>query len=197
LNYFETYVYKYFEPKIFQDDDEEAEFDIKLDIFGELFLSNTIQDVDVKIRNLSFLIDIILQNHFKIDYIPEIDLLKFPRLNIVMNRLFEDIEFNATSPKEITNIIFEHFIISQFMYNYIKYQVKDPEHYPIEIRYFVIFSYIKISESYLLTNPFTSYITSITFRELIRFLELEKDIKKQKYIKASKSKKLNESNSNK
>ena len=196
LNYFETYVYKYFEPKIFQDDDEEAEFDIKLDIFGELFLSNTIQDVDVKIRNLSFLIDIILQNHFKIDYIPEIDLLKFPRLNIVMNRLFEDIEFNATSPKEITNIIFEHFIISQFMYNYIKYQVKDPEHYPIEIRYFVIFSYIKISESYLLTNPFTSYITSITFRELIRFLELEKDFKKQKYIKASKSKKLNESNSN-
>ena len=83
------------------------------------------------------------------------------------------------------------------MYNYIKYQVKDPEHYPLEIRYFVIYSYIKISENYLITNPFSSFITSITFREIIKFLKLEIGFHKQKYIKnGSSSKKSKEKESN-
>ena len=78
-----------------------------------------------------------------------------------------------------------------------KYQVKDPEHYPIEIRYFLIYTYIKISEPYLITNPFSSYITSITFREIINFLKLEKGFRMQKYIpNVQNSINLNESSVN-
>ena len=76
-------------------------------------------------------------------------MLKFPRLNILINRIFiGKPKFKEDSPKEVINAIFEHFIVSQFLVNYIKYQVTDIEHYPIEIRYFVIFSYIKISKNY-------------------------------------------------
>ena len=200
LNYFQTYVCKYFENETIPNYDKTEKVDIKLDQFGKLFLYNNIQDVDIKIRNLSFLLDIIMQKFFEIQNIPELDLMKFPRLNIIMNRLFiEQNKFRENNKKEIINAIFEHFIISQFMYNYIKYQVKDPEHYPLEIRYFVIYSYIKISENYLITNPFSSFITSITFREIIKFLKLEIGFHKQKYIKngsSSKKSKEKESNSN-
>ena len=198
LNYFQTNISQYLKNVINAKLTKEANIEIDLDKFGELFLNNHIQDVDIKIRNLSFLIDIILQKFFKIEYISELDLMKFPRLNIIMNRLFiEKNNFKKNNEQELINAIFEHFIISQFMYNYIKYQVKDPEHYPIEIRYFVIYSYIKISEDYLITNPFSSYITSITFMELIKCLKLEIGFHKQKYIKNSaKKSKLKDSNIN-
>ena len=84
--------------------------------------------------------------------------MKFPRINIIMNKLYMDknpyIEY---SQENLINAIFEHFILSQFILNYMKYQIKDPEHYPLEIRYFTIFSYLNLSEPYLKTNPFSSY----------------------------------------
>ena len=165
----------------------------KLNLLGRLLLENNIQDVDIKIRNISFLIDIILQKYFGIQIIPELDLLKFPRLNIIMNKLFFDKNFYfKCCHEDLVNYIFEHFILSQFILSYIKYMIKDPEHYPIEIRYFVIFSYINLSEDYLTTNPFSSYVTAVTFREIINFLKLEKGFHKQKYIK--KASQLNASN---
>ena len=199
LDYFEIHINKYLDnTNNIYNNQNSKEVDIKLDILGKLFLNNNIQDVDTKIRNISFLIDIILQKYFDIQNIPELDLLKFPRINILMNRLFiEKSNYSESNKKELINAIFEHFIISQFIYNYLKYQIKDPEHYPIEIRYFVIYSYIKISESYLITNPFSSYITSITFREIINYLKLEKGFQKQKYIKNdSNLNNANESNNN-
>ena len=66
---------------------------------------------------------------------------------------------------------------------YIKYIVKDPEHYPMEIRYFVVHSYLKISENYLTTNPISAYIICITLREIINNLKFEEGFKKQKFIK--------------
>ena len=174
LDFFESIINKYFE----ENDDsqsDEPEKKIKLDELGNLFLKYNIQDVDIKIRNLSFLVDIILQKYYNIQDIPELDILKFPRLNILINRIFISIRpFYEGSQKEIVNAIFEHFIFSQFLINYIKYQVIDPEHYPIEIRYFVIYSYIKVSQNYLISNPFSAYITSIAFREIIIYLKLEK-----------------------
>ena len=199
LNYFETNINRYFEKNsIFSGQKTDNVTDIKLDLLGTLFLNNNIQDVDIKIRNLSFLVDIILQKYFDIQNIPELDIMKFPRINILMNRMFmEKINFVEIDKKEIINATFEHFIISQFIYNYMKYQVKDPEHYPIEIRYFLIYTYIKISEPYLITNPFSSYITSITFREIINFLKLEKGFRMQKYIpNVQNSINLNESSVN-
>ena len=158
LDYFEIHINKYLDnTNNIYNNQNSKEVDIKLDILGKLFLNNNIQDVDTKIRNINFLIDIILQKYFDIQNIPELDLLKFPRINILMNRLFiEKSNYSESNKKELINAIFEHFIISQFIYNYLKYQIKDPEHYPIEIRYFVIYSYIKISESYLITNLFSS-----------------------------------------
>ena len=99
--------------------------------------------------------------------------------------IIEKTYFYESKKKELANAIFEHFIISQFIYNYIKYQIKEPEHYPLEIRYFIIFSYLKISEDFLKTNPFSAYITCIALKEIINFLKLEKGFKKQKYIKNS------------
>ena len=168
LDFFESTINKYFE----ENDDsqsDEPEKKIKLDELGNLFLKYNIQDVDIKIRNLSFLIDIILQKYYDIQDIPELDILKFPRLNLLINRIFISIRpFNEGSQKQIVNAIFEHFIFSQFLINYIKYQVTDPEHYPSEIRCFVIYSYIKASKNYLISNPFSAYITSITLREIIK-----------------------------
>ena len=174
LDFFESIINKYFEEN---DDSQSDEFEkkIKLDELGNLFLKYNIQDVDIKIRNLSFLIDIILQKYYDIQDIPELDILKFPRLNLLINRIFISIRpFNEGSQKQIVNAIFEHFIFSQFLINYIKYQVTDPEHYPSEIRCFVIYSYIKASKNYLISNPFSAYITSITLREIIICLKLEK-----------------------
>ena len=186
LNYFQIIVYNYFTEKLSHKNNNNNQSNLKLDLFGKLFLENHIQDVDIKIRNISFLIDILMQKYFNIQNIPELDLLKFPRINILINRLFiEKIVFHEEDIKEIINGIFEHFVISQFIYNYIKYQVKDSEHYPLEIRYFVIYSYIKISEELVVNNPFGAYITSITLREIINYLHLEKGFKKQKYIKNS------------
>ena len=199
LDFFEITIDKYIDKtNIFVNNKNENNLGIKLDILGQLFLDNHIQDVDIKIRNISFLIDIILQRYFNIQNIPELDLLKFPRINIIMNRLFiGQKKYMDCSKKELINAIFEHFVISQFIYNYLKYQIKDPEHYPIEIRYFLIYSYIKISEPYLITNPFSSYITSITFGEIINFLRLEKGFQKQKYMKnIANLKQSNEANLN-
>ena len=180
LEYFQVYMNDYSNQKI----NINFEKDLKLNIIEEYFLNSTIQDVDIKIRNISFLIDIIMQKYFDIQYIPELDLLKFPRVNIIINRLFfEKTSFNITDRNELINAIFEHFIISQFMHNYIKYMVKDPEHYPLEIRYFIIYSYLKISEYYLTKNTISAYITCITLREIINNLKLENGFKKQKYIK--------------
>ena len=179
LDFFES-LNNYYDKAPFQS----IKSNITLDALENLFLNNNIQDVDIKIRNITFLIDIILQKYFNIQLIPEIELLKFPRMNIIMNRLFfEKTDYLEQDKNQLLNAIFEHFIISQFMYNYMKYQVKDPEHYPIEIRNFVIYSYIKISVSYLITNPFSAYITSITYREIIKCLKLEKGFHKQKYNK--------------
>ena len=186
LNYFQTIVDNYFREKLSHKNNNNSQNNLKLDLLGKLFLDYNIQDVDIKIRNISFLIDIIMQKYFNIQNIPEIDLLKFPRINILINRLFiEKIVFHEEDIKETINGIFEHFIISQFICNYIKYQVKDSEHYPLEIRYFVIYSYIKISEELVVNNPFSAYITSISLREIINYLHLEKGFKKQKYIKIS------------
>ena len=144
LNYFQTIIYNYFREKSNHIDNNKSKSNIKLDLLGKLLLDYNIKDAHIKIRNICFLIDIIIQKYFKIQYVPELDLLKFPRINIVINRLFEEkIVFNEEDNNEIINAIFEHFIISQFINNYLKYQVKDPEHYPLEIRYFAIYSYIK------------------------------------------------------
>ena len=170
----------------------------KLDQLGNHLLENNIQDVDIKIRNISFLIDIILQKYFNIQNIPELALMKFPRINIIMNRLYMDKNpYIHYSQENLINAIFEHFILSQFILNYIKYQIKDPEHYPLEIRYFTIFSYLNLSESYLKTNPFSSYITAITFKEIINFLKLQNGFQKQKYMKyAAQLNNSNDSNLN-
>ena len=169
----------------------------KLDQLGNHLLENNIQDVDIKIRNISFLIDIILQKYFNIQNIPELDLMKFPRINIIMNKLYTDKNpFIDRSKENLINAIFEHFILSQFILNYIKYQIKDPEHYPLEIRYFAIFSYLNLSESYLKTNPFSSYITAITFKEIIKCLKLQNGFQEQKYMKhAAQLNNSNDSNS--
>lgn len=186
LNYFQTIVYNYFKEKLIHKNNNKNKNNLNLDLLKKLFLDYNIQDVDIKIRNLSFLTDIIMQKYFNIQKISELDLLKFPRINILVNRLFIDKKvFNEDDINEIVNGIFEHFIISQFICNYIKYQVKDPEHYPVEIRYFVIYSYTKISEQFLVNNPFSAYITSIGLKEIINYLHLEKGFKKQKYIKDS------------
>jgi len=185
LNYFQTTIYKFVMEKASHINNNKNKNNLKLDLLGKLFLNCNIQDADIKIRNISFLIDIILQKYFNIQNIPELDLLKFPRINIAINRLFiEKTTFHEEDMREVVNGIFEHFIISQFIRNYIEYQVKDAEHYPLEIRYFVIYSYIKISEPFLISNnPFSAYITSITLREMIKYLHLEKGFKKQKYLK--------------
>ena len=186
LNYFQTIVYNYFTEKFNYKNNNNRQNYLMLDLLGKFFLDYNIQDVDIKIRNISFLIDIIMQKYFNIQNIPELDLLKFPRINILINRLFmEKAAFHEEDIKEIVNGIFEHFIISQFICNYIKYQVKDAEHYPLEIRYFVIYSYVKISEQFLVNNPFSAYITSVALREIINYLHFEKGFKKQKYIKNS------------
>ena len=189
LDYFQTYVDNYFSQNYIRKNNninKKNINDLKLDYLGELLLNSNIQDVDIKIRNLSFLLDIIIQKYFNIQKVPELDLLKFPRLNIIINRLFmEKVPFHEGDKKEIVNGIFEHFIISQFMYNYIKFQMKDPEHYPIEIRYFIIYSYIKISEQFLINNPFSAYITSVSLKEMINCLHFERGFKKQKYMKNS------------
>ena len=184
LNYFQTIVYNYFMKKSSGKNYNKSQSDIKLDLLGKLFLDNNIINAEVKIRNICFLIDIIMQRYFKIQNIPNIDLLKFPRINIVINRLFiEKINFHEGDNKEIINGIFEHFIISQFIRNYMKYEVKDPEHYPLEIRYFIFYSYIKLAEELVINNPFSAYITSIGLREIISYLHLEKGFHRQKYFK--------------
>ena len=158
-----------------------------LNILEKILLNNNIQDVDIKIRNISFLIDILMQKYLGIQSIQEFDVLKFSRFNIIINRLFVDkILFVQTGKKESINSVFEHFIVSQFIYNYMKYQIKDPEHYPLEIRYFAFYSYLKISEYCLKENPFSAYITCITLREIINYLRFEKGFEKQKYEKQSK-----------
>ena len=179
LDYFEYYIKNYLNKKL-----NKKEIKVNLNNLEKIFLKNNIQDIDIKIRNLSFLIDIIIKKYFNIQNINEIDLLKFPRINIIVNRLFMEKTIFCNVPgKELINAIFEHFIISQFIFNYIKYQIKNPEHYPLEIRYFIIYSYLKISENYLKTNCFSAYITCIALREIITHLKLEKGFKKQKYIK--------------
>ena len=194
LDFFENTINAYYvQKKNLSINDYTKDTGTKLNLLGRLLLENNIQDVDIKIRNISFLIDIILQKYFGIQIIPELDLLKFPRLNIIMNKLFFDKNFYfKCCHEDLVNYIFEHFILSQFILSYIKYMIKDPEHYPIEIRYFVIFSYINLSEDYLTTNPFSSYVTAVTFREIINSLKLEKGFHKQKYIK--KASQLNASN---
>ena len=181
LDYFEYYINIYINRKSYINKNVKQ---VDLKILEKIFLENNIQDIDIKIRNLSFLIDIIIQKYFNIQNINEFDLLKFPRINIIINRLFMEKKiFYQDDKKELINAIFEHFIISQFIFNYIKYQIKDPEHYPLEIRYFIIYSYLKISENYLKTNPFSAFITCIALREIIIHLKLEIGFKKQKYIK--------------
>ena len=193
LDYFENYINKYLNKDKYNKDKNGFNFEL----LEKLFLNNNIQDVDMKIRNISFLIDIIIQKYFNIQKIQEFDLLKFPRINIIINRLFmEKSVFYESDKKGFINAIFEHFIISQFIFNYIKYQIKDPEHYPLEIRYFIIYSYLKISQDYLITNPFSAYITCIALREIINCLNFEKGFKKQKYIKNSKAN-IDISNNNK
>ena len=65
-----------------------------------------------------------MEKYFSIQNIPEIDLIKFPRLNIIINRLFiEQKNYLENDQKQLVNSIFEHFIISQFIYNYMKYQL--------------------------------------------------------------------------
>ena len=200
LDFFEINIKNYIEKnKNICNRENKQNIKIKLDKLKDLFFENNIQDVDIKIRNLSNLIDIIMEKYFSIQNIPEIDLIKFPRLNIIINRLFiEQKNYLENDQKQLVNSIFEHFIISQFIYNYMKYQIKDPEHYPIEIRYFAIFSYLQIiSEPYIKTNPFSAYIASITLKEIINFLRIEKEFKKQKYVKNSEqSNILNDSNLN-
>ena len=181
LDFFESIINKYIENKGSENCESESEKKINLDELGNLFLKYNIKDVNIKIRNLSFLIDAIIQKYYNIQDIPELDMLKFPRLNILINRIFiGKPKFKEDSSKEVINAIFEHFIVSQFLVNYIKYQVTDIEHYPIEIRYFVIFSYIKISKNYIISNPFSAYIASLTFREIINYLKLEKGFEVQK-----------------
>ena len=192
LDYFQIYIINFSNNNIYNNNNK---IDLKLNILEKFFLNNNIQDVDIKIRNLSFLIDIIMQKYFDIQNIQELDLLKFSRINIIINRLFiEKTPFHMSDKKELINAIFEHFIISQFMFNYIKYMIKDPEHYPIEIRYFIIYSYLKISEPYLIKNPICAFITCVTLREIINRLNLEKGFKKQKYMKNINNSNLEHSN---
>ena len=200
LDFFQINIRKYLDRQKNQSNKKNSKNSIiKLDTLKTLFFENNIQDVDIKVRNLSYLVDIIIQKYFYIQEIKEFDLLKFPRLNILLNRVFtEEIIYSHIHEDELLNAIFEHFIISQFVYNYLKYQLRDPEHYPIEIRYFVVYSYLNIiSEQYINTNVFSSYIATLTLREIIQFLKLEKGFKKQKYIKNSQSlNKSDESNLN-
>ena len=165
LDYFEYYINNLLNKNKYIIENENG---LDLAILEKYFLKNNIQDVDIKIRNLSFLIDIIIQKYFNIQNIQEIDLLKFPRINIIVNRLFmEKTTFYQSKKKDLTNAIFEHFIISQFIFNYIKYQIKNPEYYPLEIRYFIIYSYLKISENYLKTNAISAYITCIALKGIL------------------------------
>ena len=54
-----------------------------------------------------------MQKYFHIQNLPELDLLKFPRINIVINRLFmEKVMLHEKDIGEVVNGIFEHFIIS-------------------------------------------------------------------------------------
>jgi hypothetical protein len=102
LNYFQTIVYNYFREKL--NNNNNSQYNLKLDLLGKLFLDYNIQDVDFKIRNISFLIDIILQRYFNIQNIPELDLLKFSRINIIINRLFiEKIAFHEEDINGIVN----------------------------------------------------------------------------------------------
>jgi hypothetical protein len=64
-----------------------------------------------------------MQKYFGMEYVPNLDLLKFPRMNIVINRLYiEKIVFQDIN--EIINAIYEHFIITQFLLNYLKIKFK-------------------------------------------------------------------------
>ena len=74
---------------------------------------------------------------------------------------------------------------------YIEYIVKDPEHYPLKIRYFVVHSYLKISENNLTTNQISVYITCITLREIINNFNFEEGFKKQKFIKKNNGNNIN------
>ena len=51
----------------------------------------------------------------------------------------EKIVFHEEDTNEMINTIYEHFITTQFILNYMKYQVQDQKHYNLEIRYFVFF----------------------------------------------------------
>jgi hypothetical protein len=98
---------------------------LKLDLLGKLLLDINIQNVEMKIRNISLLIDCLMQKYFGVEYVPNLDLLKFPRMNIVINRLYiEKIVFHEEDINEIINAIYEHFIITQFLLNYLKIKFK-------------------------------------------------------------------------
>jgi hypothetical protein len=122
VHYFQTYVNHYFMQKSYHNKNNN---NLKLDLLGKLLLDINIQNVEMKIRNISLLIDCLMQKYFGVEYVPNLDLLKFPRMNIVINRLYiEKIVFHEEDINEIINAIFEHFIITQFLLNYLKIKFK-------------------------------------------------------------------------
>ena len=175
LTYFQTIIYKYFLEKSLSKDGDKTQKDLNLNFLGKLLLEVNIKNPDTKIRNICFLIDAIMTNYLNIQKDSEFDLLKFPRINVIINRLYiEKMHFHEGNIKEAINDIFEHFIISKFIISYMKYEFTDPEHYPLEIRYFITYTYIKISEELIIHNVFTAYIASITLKEIIKYLHFEK-----------------------
>ncbi len=139
----------------------------------ELFFDE-IKYVNEKIKNICDLVDIIIKKYNK-NNTNEPDLVEIIRLNIIMN-ILGSVKKGKTdkNTKNLNNSTREHFCFSKFLYNYIKSELKEPEYYSIEIRKFMISKYFKISEIYLKENPFSAYITSITYKEIIKFLKLER-----------------------